>query len=733
MKKIFYSLVGASSGPKGRWITLVIWVLLAGVLSSIFPNVNKEVNDQAANFPKNEMSVQAEKIAKEQFPNEQGTPLLLVWYHKGGLKDQDYQKITELYKKLEDKPVNSQNFIPPLGKVPPQALKGSASKDGTSIVTPIFMEKNATVEDLAKSIKEVKSKISKDLYDKKLTDSGLHVRFTGPVGIATDAKALFAKADVMLLVSTILLVLILLILLYRSPILAIVPLIGVGFANGVAGPVLGALAHKGIITVDSQAVSVMTVLLFGAGTDYCLFLVSKYREFLHEEADKYKALQLASRHSGGAIFVSAITVVLSLCTLLLAHYGAFYRFAVPFSLAILIMGIAALTLLPALLAIFGRISFYPFIPRTEEMIAALEQKKGKKIKRRPVHGNFSKKLGKFVVSKPWTVILASVVLLGGLAAFSPGIKYTQNLLDTFPKDMASRQGFDLMAKHFAPGELAPVRVIVDTQGKELSLKDDLQSLSFVERVADPLKKDNYQSYDVVLKNNPYDTKSTDLIPKIQKKVSDSLSSAGIKSANHYWIGGETATIYDTNKTVNRDMKVVMPVVIAIIAVLLLLYLRSIVAMVYLIITVLLSYFSALGAGWALLHYGMNVSAITGLIPLFSFVFLVALGEDYNIFMISSIWKNKRTQGHREAIANGVSETSSVITSAGLILAATFAVLSTLPIQVLLQFGIITAIGVLLDTFIVRPLLVPAITTVLGRYAFWPGPLWKKENQVSEEK
>lgn len=179
------------------------------------------------------------------------------------------------------------------------------------------------------------------------------------------------------------------------------------------------------------------------------------------------------------------------------------------------------------------------------------------------------------------------------------------------------------------------------------------------------------------------------------------------------------------------MKVIVPVVIVIIAALLLMYLRSIVAMVYLILTVLLSYLYALGAGWMIIHYGMGVPAIQGLIPLYAFVFLVALGEDYNIFMISSIWKNRRTMPHCQAIANGVSETSSVITSAGLILAGTFAVLATLPIQALVQFGIVTAIGVLLDTFVVRPLLVPAITTVLGRFAFWPGKLWRIDEESYE--
>lgn len=169
--------------------------------------------------------------------------------------------------------------------------------------------------------------------------------------------------------------------------------------------------------------------------------------------------------------------------------------------------------------------------------------------------------------------------------------------------------------------------------------------------------------------------------------------------------------------------------ISIIALLLLVYLRSIVAMIYLIVTVVLSFFSALGAGWLLLHYGMDAPSIQGAIPLYAFVFLVALGEDYNIFMVSEIWKNKRSQPHLEAVKNGVVQTGSVITSAGLILAGTFAVLATLPIQVLVQFGIVTAIGVLLDTFIVRPLLVPAITVVLGRFTFWPSKLWKKKERT----
>lgn len=741
VRDFLIKLVTAVSSRKGRWITLATWIVLVAILSIVFPMVNAKTNDGAANLPNDKMSVQAAKIAKEQFPNNTGTPLLIVWHRESGLNNEDFQTVSTLYKKLNKDPLSQQSFIPPLGDIPSQSLSSSVSEDGTSLVTPIFMNEGASTDELDQNLKTLKKEMmkleSKSIFKDSLKTSGLHVRFTGPVAIGTDATDLFSQADVTLLIATVLLVLILLIILYRSPILAIIPLIGVGFAYGATSPILGFLADKGYITIDSQAVSIMTVLLFGAGTDYCLFLVSKYREVLFDEEDPFTALKMAIKHSGGAIFVSAITVVVSLCTLLLAQYGSFHRFAVPFSLVIFIMGLTALTLLPALLAIFGRKAFFPFIPRTEALISELEKKKGKKIRRLKMHSRFNTKLGKWVTKKPWTVIVISLIVLGVLASFSSQLKYTQNLLDSFPKDMPSREGYELMADHLSPGELAPVQLIVNSEGKKLDIEEQLADLSFIDQVSEPTKginNENYLSYTIDLKKNPYDEESVQSIPLLTNKVENILKAEGIKPNNHYWVGGETSSLYDTEMTTDRDFKMIIPVVIVIIAALLLTYLRSIIAMVYLMLTVLLSYLSAMGAGWILIHYGLDIPAISGLIPLYSFVFLVALGEDYNIFMVSSIWKNKKRMPHREAIAKGVSETSSVITSAGLILAGTFAVLALLPIQVLLQFGIITAIGVLLDTFIVRPLLVPAITTVLGRFAYWPGRLWKeKEKNYDIEK
>ncbi|GGE70884.1 MMPL family transporter [Priestia taiwanensis] len=731
MKKHPLSTWGkAVGGSKTRWITLIMWVLLTLVLSFAWPSANETKTDQVTNLPDTALSVQANELINKEFPNDAGNPLLIVWHKDSSLQSTDYEAIQRMYKELQETPLEGQAMLPP----PPQALMQQASENGSTLVTPIFFDESAGTEVLQANMEELQKRITHifgdNPFERELSDEGLHVRLSGPVGIQTDAVALFTQADVKLLIATVVLVLVLLILLYRSPILAILPLIVVGFAYGIISPVLGFLAEKGWIVTDSQALAIMTVLLFGAGTDYCLFLISRYRDYLLVEGNKLKALHIAMKESGGAIFMSALTVVFGLGTLLLAHYGAFHRFAIPFSVAVLIMGIAALTILPAILAVIGRAAFYPFIPRTDEMNEVLAKKKNKPYKEKKTKKVISEKVSSIVTRKPWTIIFISLVLLGGLASFVPRIQVTYNLLESFPKDMPSREGFELISEQFSAGELAPVKIVVDEGDKGLAVKSELEKLPFIEGVKEPMKgKDTPQLvlYEVSLQEDPYSIEAMNHIPELRSTVAAIVRDAGINEVEeHVWIGGETAALYDTKQTTERDQAVIIPVMIGIIALLLLVYLRSIVAMVYLILTVVLSFFSALGAGWLILHYGLGDPAIQGAIPLYAFVFIVALGEDYNIFMVSEIWKNKHKQSHIEAVKNGVVQTGSVITSAGLILAGTFAVLATLPMQVLVQFGIVTAIGVLLDTFIVRPLLVPAITVVLGKYAFWPGKLWKKE-------
>ncbi|GAB6508664.1 hypothetical protein bcgnr5375_36900 [Bacillus cereus] len=525
MKKYPLHMLGRLvAGKNTQWITLSVWILITLLLSFTLPQVNSTKEPNPKNLPETAMSQQAEALMKKEFPNNAGNPLLVVWYRDGGLQSQDYKLIQDVYKELKASPLKEQSTLPPFDTIPEQVLSKSASKDGTSFVTPVFFNKSAGTDILKENLDDlrniVNSKVDEDPFKRKISDAGLHVRLSGPVGIQTDAVSLFSQADVKLLVATVLLVLVLLILLYRSPILAILPLLVVGFAYGIISPTLGFLADHGWIKVDAQAISIMTVLLFGAGTDYCLFLISRYREYLLEEESKYKALQLAIKASGGAIIMSALTVVLGLGTLLLAHYGAFHRFAVPFSVAVFIMGIAALTILPALLLIFGRAAFFPFVPRTTSMNEELARRKKKVVKVKKSKGAFSKKLGDVVVRRPWTIIMLTVFVLGGLASFVPRIQYTYDLLESFPKDMPSREGFRLISDHFSAGELAPVKVVVDTKGKELPVKQELEKFSFVKTVKDPKEgKENKQikMYEVSLAENPYSIEALDQIPKLKNR------------------------------------------------------------------------------------------------------------------------------------------------------------------------------------------------------------------------
>jgi len=714
------------AGPKTKFITIALWVIIAAVLGVVAPSVNSQENNNAANLPASAQSVQAQAQIAKTFTTQSGLPALTVWYRASGLTPTDLRNIQKVAAYLRLHPLPQQKSIVPIDEMPSGALAQLESKDRTTLVLPVVFHSNADSTTLQGAMTTMQHDVvtatgQNPFADNHITSPGLHARITGPVGIATDALGLFKNADFALLGATTLLVLVLLIALYRSPVLAFVPLFSVGVAYAVISPVLGLLAKSGAITVDAQGVSIMTVLLFGAGTDYCLFLVARYRERLVEVDNKHVAIREAVGGAAGAIAMSGLTVVLSLLTLLLAKYGSNFRFAIPFSVAVLIIAFVAVTFVPAVLAVFGRASFWPFVPRTERMSIDRAAKRGKPARLTPSGpGRLSRWVGAVVSTKPWTVIAVSTVILVILAAFSTQIKTTYDLLQSFPKDMPSRQGFTILSQHESPGSLAPVQVLIEAQSGLQNVESNLKQLAFVSSVSESSVKGHRHLLQLTLSENPESFTAMNDIPVIRRAAVQGLQTAGVTNPQaNVWIAGETATQHDTQVTTTRDTQVIIPVVIGIIAILLLIYLKSVVATIYLILSVLLSYFAALGTGWLIVHNLLGASAIQGAIPLYSFVFLVALGEDYNIFMVSRIWQERNFRPLRAAISEGVSRTSSVITSAGLILAGTFAVLASLPIQVLVQFGLITAIGILLDTFVVRPFLVPAITAVLGKSAFWP--------------
>ena len=713
-------------GKNSRWVVATLWIIFAIVFALMFPQINSIENFAGEEIPETYMSVEAGKIIEEQFASDSGIPLLITWYKESGLTEGDLTNIQQLYKQLVEQPLDGQQTIPPFHEMPVQALMSSLSENGSAIVTPIFFSPDKNTETLKESLAILREKtdaqFGENPFDTDLESEGLHARFSGPVGISVDATDLFKSADVQLMIATVIIILVILLVIYRSPILAIIPLVVVSIAYLVVSPLLGAMAENGWIDKDAQAVSIMIVLLFGAGTDYCLFLITRYRDKLLEESDKFIALAKAVRESIGAIVMSGLTVVIGLATLALADYGAFQRFAVPFSFGVLITGFAVVTLLPAVLAILGRTAFWPFIPRTEKLAKERAEKKNKVYKEPKQNHRFMRAIGDFVTSKPWLVIVVAGAILIGLALTSTNIKYNYDLLSSFPEDMPSREGFKIIEENFTAGELAPVQVLVDTRGQDIQLEEQLKELPYISLVkemrtgqTDP----NIQLYEVDLEKNPYSNEAMDDVEQMKEDMKELLAAQNVDNAA-FWIGGETSAQLDKKVVQLGDEKLIQPVMIVIIFIVLLVYLRAVVTSIQLMVTVVISFFSALGAGWLIIHYGLGHEAMASAIPLYSFVFIIALGNDYNIFMISDIWKNrKRGIAHKEAIAGGIASTGAVITSAGLILAGTFLVLATLPIQLLVQFGIVTAVGVLLDTFIVRPLLVPAIITAFGKWSYWP--------------
>ncbi|MEK4228170.1 MMPL family transporter [Solibacillus sp. FSL H8-0538] len=722
-------------GKRSRWITLALWLVIVGVLAAVFPQVSSVENFAGDDLPEEMMSREASALIKEQFPSDSGIPLLIVWYKEAGLEIADLQGIQSLYSKLAENPLDGQTTLPPLGQLPTEALLGSVSDNGKSIVTPVFFSTETNTETLQENLEKIsgitEAEIGENPYTTGLEGEELRARFSGPVGIAIDATALFSEADVKLMTATVVLILVLLIVLYRSPLLAVIPILVVGVAFLAVSPLLGWFAENGWISKDAQAVAIMTVLLFGAGTDYCLFLITRYRDVLLEEENRFLAISRALKESAGAIAMSALTVVIGLATLGLANYGAFQRFAVPFSFGVLLTGVAVLTLLPAILAILGRAAFWPFIPRTVDMEKKRARETNKLYKEPKENHRFMRKVGNFATGKPWIVIIITGAILIGLAVVSTQIKYNYDLLSSFPEDMPSREGFALIEENFTPGELAPVQVLVNTNGATMDVKADLEALPYVGLVKEVrvgAVDANIQLYEVDLNKNPYSNEAMDDLGDMKEQVPSILTAAGLEDAeDNYWLGGETSAQLDTKDVQSRDENVIQPVMIVIILLVLLVYLRAVVTSLQLMVTVVVSFFAALGAGWLILTMFFGAESIASSIPLYAFVFIIALGNDYNIFMISDIWNNRQKgQGHKESIAGGVASTGAVITSAGLILAGTFAVLATLPIQLLVQFGVVTAVGVLLDTFIVRPLLVPAIITVFGRWSYWPGKLFKKD-------
>jgi RND superfamily putative drug exporter len=557
-----------------------------------------------------------------------------------------------------------------------------------------------------------------------LPDQEVHV--TGPGGLLADQVEVFGEIDSVLLLATALVVAVILILVYRSPFLWLLPLVSAGIALGLASGIVYALAVNDIVDVNGQNQAILFVLVFGAGTDYALLLVSRYREELHHFDDRFAAMRSAWRGVVAPIVASGATVAIGLLCLLFSELGANKSTGPVAAIGIASSVLVMLTFLPALLAVFPRAIFWPKVPRHDDVDDKLT-------------GVWSR-VARSVGRRPRITWIVTTVVLLGFVALVPTLKADGiSLTDGFTKEVDSVVGQDRLTEHYPAGSGAPVIIIGAATSLE-SMIEVVQATDGVQTVApftgsdapprqgpqpDPLVVDGLVELQATLAD-PADSPAAEQTIKDLRANLSELPAAGAK------VGGFTAVNYDVQTSSQRDNRVIIPIVLVVILFILMALLRAITAPILLIATVVLSYLATLGLCSIVFQHVFNFAGEDSAFPLFAFVFLVALGIDYNIFLMTRVREESAKLGTRPGILKGLTVTGGVITSAGIVLAATFSVLGVLPLVFIAEIGFAVAVGVLLDTFVVRSLLVPAASYDIGRAIWWPSRRMRRDEDSPAE-
>ncbi|CAN5468542.1 MMPL family transporter [soil metagenome] len=693
------SLLSVAGSRRAKWIVALVWLIVMGVVGAAdLPAkfMDAEKNESTSFLPGDAESTKAlEKT--ERLQGGEKAAIVVVYHRDGGLTIADRRKINADRAALNKlKLANTSRF----------ALQVKSPDKTTAIY-----QAQITVDGESDTILDPVDAVRKRVSD---PGGGLEVKVSGPAGYSADAIEVFENINGQLLLAGFGLVLLLLILIYRSPIFWLIPIMVVGFAE-IATRGIGYLLTELGVTVNGQSSSILSVLVLGAGTDYALLLVSRYREELRRTEDKHEAMKRALGTAGPAIFASGMTVIAALLCLTLAELNGTAGLGPIGAMGIAVAMIAMLTLLPALLVIFGRRAFWPFVPRVggEGSDAT--------------HGRW-RRIGEKVAARPRRVWLATIVLLLVMAA---GLLNFDNGLTTgnsFRDDVEAVEGQQLLQKGFPAGTTAPTEIIVPDAPRVESVRAAVAKVPGVERVKADVRGPRevqtiYQDRNevlltAVLKPEPLSTGAYALIPKIR-------AAAKQAGGDDTLVGGQTAVEHDVRKSAERDSKVIVPIALLVVLLILIALLRAVVAPVLLIVTVILSFAASLGVGAVVFDVIFGFPGSDPSLPLFAFVFLVALGIDYNIFLMARVREETLRYGTREGMLRGLAVTGAVITSAGIVLAGVFSVLGVLPLVFLTELGFVIAFGVLLDTFIVRSLLVPALTFSLGPKIWKPSELASK--------
>lgn len=546
---------------------------------------------------------------------------------------------------------------------------------------------------LTERIEELRAAVTADAPE------GLRLQVTGGPAFGADIADSFSGANTLLLAVTAIVVMVLLIATYRSPVLWLVPLTVVGLADRVATSVGTALADLTGLAFDGSTSGITSVLVFGAGTNYALLLVSRYRDELHRHTDHRDALRAAVRHAGPAIVASNVTVVLALLTLLLALLPNTRSLGAFAAAGLVVAVVFVLTALPPALALCGRRVFWPFVPRPDGRDAAEDgawAAVATRVVRRPA-----------VVACGASAVL--VVFAAGLAATDIGLSRTEQ----FRVRAESVDGLNVLSEHFPPGASDPALVIARS-GATAQVQSALDTVSGVSRATVTGTSENgWTRWSVVLDAAPASAAAFTTIENIRSAM------AAVPGAEAL-VGGSDAEALDIRDAARRDQALVIPLILAVVLLVLAVLLRALPAALLLVGVTVLSALAALGAGSWLSDNVFGFPALDTNVPLFGFLFLVALGVDYTIFLVTRAREEANPHGTTRGMVRAVASTGAVITSAGVVLAAVFCVLGVLPLITLTQLGIVVGVGILLDTFVVRTLVVPALFAMLGDRVWWPG-------------
>jgi putative drug exporter of the RND superfamily len=685
-------------GRRTKFAVIAIWIV---VLIAIGPLAGKfedaQENDPADYLPANAESVKTIE-GLDGFPSDDQADAITVFHRDGGLTGEDTAAIEQVraaINTLVRTAINSERPETVAETGPPQI-----SSDGATalLTTPITVPEEASgdAEDL---LTDTPEEIKEELDS---LPEGLEAKVTGPAGFSADAVEVFNDINGTLLFATAGLVLLLLIVIYRSPIFWMIPFFTVLLAE-VTTRGLGYLIADAGVTVTGQSGGILPVLVFGAGTDYALLMVSRYREELRRHEDKHDAIRLTLRRTSPVILASGGTVIAALLTLSLAEVTGTAGLGPIGAMGIAMAMIAMLTLLPALLTVFGRKAFWPFIPRLGTVGAD------------ETHGLW-RRIGERVARHPRRVWIGATALLAVMMA---GLVFLNSDLTTgnmFRNDVDSVQGQELLEAGFPAGANAPTNVLVTDEGKVDAVRAALARADGVAKVSPQVERGpGGAKLEVTLEDDPYSTAGFGLIPGIREAA---RGAAG----EDVLVGGPTAEEHDLRQSSARDNRLIVPIALFVVFLILAALLRAIVAPLVLIGTVILSYLAALGIG---AFFFENVFDFPGMgpdLPLFAFVFLVALGIDYNIFLMARVREETLKYGTRNGMIRGLAVTGTVITSAGLVLAGTFSTLAVLPLVFLTEIGFVIAVGILIDTFLVRSLLVPALMLEIGDEIWWPSAL-----------